>query len=341
MLIKQALYPLFYGLSMPFSLASLIQKTGQSLLLPVYHTVSNRPLPHIQHLYQLKNVAQFERDIDYLLKHFKPISNADIHEYSVENQTIATPSFHLSFDDGMRDCYEIIAPILKKKGVSATFFINPAFVDNQQLFYRHQISVLIHQLKSGSVFKAQQSAAIALLKDVNLFKKNLIHSLYQLTYHHQKILQQVAFLLGVNFKDYLKTERPYMTKSEILALQKDGFTIGAHSLDHPRYADIEFDERVRQTLESVRFITKNFPSSHKIFAFPYFSADISLAFFEKIKNQVDLTYGTSGLKMDVVDQHLHRFPMEGLALSPKIMVKGEYFLYLLKKKLGRNIVTRI
>ena len=35
MLIKQALYPLFYGLSMPFSLASLIKKTGQSLAIQV------------------------------------------------------------------------------------------------------------------------------------------------------------------------------------------------------------------------------------------------------------------------------------------------------------------
>ncbi|MGB0983046.1 MAG: polysaccharide deacetylase family protein [Saprospiraceae bacterium] len=340
MKIKQAFYPLFNIAASPFSLSFLIKKTEQPLLLPVYHTVSDTFLPHVQHLYPVKNSIQFEKDVDFLLKNFQPISVEEIEAHVKGEKRITKPSFHLSFDDGMRDCIEVIAPILLKKGISATFFINPAFVDNQSLFYRHQISLLIHQIKSNQVAESQIQAVKMLLEEANLYEKNIIQSLYNLKYEDQSLIRLIASCLEINFKDFLKKERPYMTLTEIQELKKDGFHIGGHSVNHPKYQEIDLNEQLSQTRGSLEFVQKNVPSQSRSFAFPYSSDGISRAFFDTLATEMDVSYGTSSLKLDTISTHLHRFPMEGTPFSPKTMIKGEYFFFLLQTLLGKNTVKR-
>jgi peptidoglycan/xylan/chitin deacetylase (PgdA/CDA1 family) len=340
MKIKQAFYPLLNLATFPFSLPFLIEKSEQPLLLPVYHTVSDRLLPHVGYLYPVKNTSQFEKDIDFLLKNFKPVSIDEIEGHAKGNPRIRKPSFHLSFDDGMRDCIEVIAPILLKKGISATFFINPAFVDNKNLFYRHQVSLLIHQIETKQVAKSQIQAVKMLLKEANLFEQDMTRSLSNLKDEHKDLIRLMASCLEVNFKDYLKKERPYMTLAEIQRLEKDGFHIGGHSVNHLRYQEIDLNEQLSETRGSLEFVQKNLHSSPRTFAFPYSSDEVSKEFFTTLENEMDLSFGTSGLTLDSIPTHFHRLPMEGMPLSPKTMIKGEYAFFLLKKLFGKEMINR-
>ena len=54
-------------------------------------------------------------------------------------------------------------------------------------------------------------------------------------------------MLGVDFETFLRQHRPYLTSEEIQTLRTQGFEIGAHSIDHPHYADLTLAEQVRQT----------------------------------------------------------------------------------------------
>lgn len=126
------------------------------LFLPFYHTVSNTELPHIQHLYPIKTAKQFEKDLDFLLQYFEPIAMDTLAKQIQQQKPFDRPSFHLTFDDGLSGCYHIIAPILKRKGIPASFFINSDFVDNQGLFYRYQVSLLLHHLKNSVVLDVQK-----------------------------------------------------------------------------------------------------------------------------------------------------------------------------------------
>lgn len=337
---KQALYPIFNALALPFSLQQLIQQSEQFLLLPVYHTVSNRPLPHLKHLYPIKNSKAFEADVDFLLQHFKPVSALDIQRHITGEKPIKTPSFHLSFDDGMRDCIETIAPILQKKGVSATFFINNDFTDNQSLFFRHHISILIERIQRKQVSFAQKKEALSILSDANLHATSLIKAIKSLQHRQQHLLKKVSLALGFDAAQYLQKERPYMTLAEVQQLHQQGFHIGAHSVNHPYYQHLSLEEQLQQTKASMAFVQKHFPSACASFAFPYTSTDISMAFFDKIKQEVNASYGTSGLKIDSVKAHLHRLPMEGVPFSARTIIKGEYFFFLLKMKLHKHHYER-
>jgi len=57
-------------------LLSFIKKiANHSFVAPFYHVVSDEPLPHVEQLYNIKTIQQFKDDLDFLLKHFKPIDS--------------------------------------------------------------------------------------------------------------------------------------------------------------------------------------------------------------------------------------------------------------------------
>ena len=93
------------------------------MFLPFYHSVQKEaPLPHIQHLYELRTLADFEKDLDFLLKYYEPIDLAGLLEQLKLGKPFERNTFFLSFDDGLREIADWIAPLLFKKRDSSYFF---------------------------------------------------------------------------------------------------------------------------------------------------------------------------------------------------------------------------
>ena len=133
--MKERIRNILTTMARPMNFDRLIRWSGQTSIFPFYHTVSPEHLPHISHLYRVLKPAEFEKDLDQLLLCFEPLSLGDYLENRGGGRT--KPNMVLTFDDGLKGCYDFIAPLLKKKGVPATFFLNNRFIDNKGLFYRY------------------------------------------------------------------------------------------------------------------------------------------------------------------------------------------------------------
>jgi hypothetical protein len=165
-LLKRYTKHLLKSISGAVSLPQLISLSGQKLFLPVYHLVCNEAPAHIKHLYQTRNEKLFRQDLDYLLQHFQPLGLEDINAIVFEGKSLKKPGFFLTFDDGLREIYDVVAPVLKEKGVPAAFFLNSAFHNNKALFYRYQASVLIDKLAGKTVpEKVKKQVAQTLLEN--------------------------------------------------------------------------------------------------------------------------------------------------------------------------------
>ena len=294
----------------------VIKITGQHLFIPVYHTLQGHyPLPHIHHLYPPKTISHFEKDLDFLLKHYQPISLQELYEVATGKRSLQKNSFHLTFDDGLREVYEFAFPILKQKGIPATVFLNSDFVDNQDLFFRYKASLLIQKnMELGSDLKDNTST---------------LSNLLAINFAERKKLDDIADSLGVNFKQFLKTQQPYLSTKQIHILKNNNFTFGAHSVNHPKYSEISFDEKIRQTTESISFVQENFQENLKVFAFPFHDFDVENDFFGKIKTDkiAELTFGSAMFSRRNVGTHLQRFPMEGNMLDAEALFKFKSLYY--------------
>ncbi|KAA9331244.1 polysaccharide deacetylase family protein [Adhaeribacter soli] len=342
-MLKRYTKHLLKSVSGAVSLPQLIHVSDQKLFLPVYHLVCNQAPPHIKHLYQTRNETLFRQDLDYLLRHFQPLGLEGLNAIVLEGKSLQKPGFFLTFDDGLREIYDVVAPILKEKGVPAAFFLNSAFHDNQALFYRYQASVLINKLEQKTVSNSARKLVAQKLLEQNLLKEGeLKNSLLVINFNSREILPELAQILEVDLQQYLQTEKPYLTTAQTEDLIKQGFYIGAHSHTHPEYRTVSLEEQLEQTLKSVDFITEKFGLPYRWFAFPFTDEGVSKQFFEEVyqENKVQLTFGSAGLKHDSFPQHLQRFPMEGTQQTAEELIKTEYLYYLAKAPFGKNKITR-
>jgi peptidoglycan/xylan/chitin deacetylase (PgdA/CDA1 family) len=314
--------------------------TGQRLILPFYHTVGDDDLPHIKHLYLVRNSTLFKNDLNFFLKNYIPVDLSTLTNHVTKKEILYQNSFFLSFDDGLSEIYDVIAPLLLKMGVPATFFINPAFIDNKDLFFRYKVSLLIEALETRSYSEAVLQKAGSLLYPHLSLKEQLL----AITYTNKHKLDEVATVLDIDFTDYLKKQQPYLTSEQLHILNGQGFTIGSHSMDHPRYADISLAEQLDQTQRSIEWVKTDLDQSHDVFAFPFTDHQVSKSFFTSVFDSqqpvLDISFGTAGMKRDMISTNLQRIPMEKSMGSAEAIIIKEYLYYMAKSPFGKNTIRR-
>lgn len=295
------------------ALPKLINKSGIKIIFPFYHAVSDAALPHIQNLYSYPSVKKFISGLDFILKYFEPMHPDELDQIS----SVQKNKFLLSFDDGLREMYEIVAPVLKQKGVPAIFFINSDFIDNHKMFFRYKVSVLIGELKLHAVEKRK---------------------LLDFQYADTNEIDLFAEKHGVDFNAFLIRQKPYLTSGQIQSMHADGFIFGGHSADHPQYSQITIEEQIRQTTESMQFVKSLTGQEKNYFAFPFTDAGVGQNFFTQIDTYfasgVQATFGTAGLRK-AAGKHIQRIPMEISGLPVQQILNTEYRWYLLKNMFGR------
>lgn len=334
----------FYAISkaVPFlPLRMLMRATGQSVIMPFYHCVSDVRLPHIAHLYPVRTIKQFTADLDFYLSQYTPIGLQDIIAFLDYGKPLPRRAFFLSFDDGLREFKDIIAPILMQKGISATCFINSAFTDNQSLFFRFKASILTDFVVEANKTEHDQIAQI--LSDRG-FNGSVHSSLLSVSYENRDILDQIAETIGVDFGSYLRTKQPYLSSEDIISLHADGFSFGAHSADHPLYCHLSLDEQVRQTAESASFLTELLGKTCQSFSFPFTDDRVNRSFFDRIFAEkepiVSVSFAGAGLKNEPVKRHFQRIAIEAGQYSAQNIITGQYLYYMLKALLNKNTITR-
>jgi peptidoglycan/xylan/chitin deacetylase (PgdA/CDA1 family) len=307
------------------------------LILPYYHMVSDEALPHVEPLYQYRTVRQFTDDVDFFLKNYEPVTLSDLLAHIHSGKILPTRAFLLSFDDGFREMAEIVAPILKAKGVPAVFFVNSAFVDNRDLCFLQKIALVIARLK----FKSSEGLADkikTILRANEICGDKIIPMLRLILYAKRAVLDELESAGGLDFNMFLAQQKPYLTSEQIRAMLRDGFAVGAHSVDHPFYGDLTLDEQLRQTQHSVEFVQKEFGVDYRAFAFPHSDAGVSREFFERgyANGTLQISFGTGGLLRDPWPKHFQRFSMEKISLPPRPILCRQYARRLFRQTAQRT-----
>lgn len=313
---------------------------GVNPLAVYYHIVSDARVPHVDNLYTFRNASQFSRDLDVLARCYRPLALPDFLASLKTGAALPKNSLLLTFDDGVRECHDVIAPILKRKGIPATFFLCSAFVDNRAWAFDFKKSVLADVLKRTQLKPGQELCLRRLLDGVGLRSLDLVEAVLGIDYPRSSVLDPVAALLDYDLASYLKYARPYLTSDQVRELLKEGHAIGAHSIDHPRYGDLPLDEQLRQTRESVRFVKDRFSLDYGVLAFPSSDANISRRFFREILDSVDVCFGNHGLLDDCVPRCIQRTTMEKTRQSAEAILGTSYARRWFKRSMGKLMIQR-
>ncbi len=312
------------------------QKYPLDYCIPLYHTVSNQPLPHLKHLYPVKSEKEFEKDLDYLLKHFTFVDWEEFKRFRETKQTGEKKVALLTFDDGFSEFLHVVAPILERKGIYAVNFVNPAFVDQQDMLFRCKASLLAEKIQKEKIeLKLLQSLSGLQNAGVQVISRHILKTGYK----KRDLLDLLAESIGLNFNEYIQAQKPYLDLTQLQELRSRGFGIGAHSWDHPYYCELTVDEQLETTFQSLDFIKTN-GFLKDAFAFPFTDFGVSKSFFEQLyQNYPDVySFGTAGIKTDSFTQNLQRIPLEHDTAANILPKETAYFR--LKAPLKRNLIIR-
>jgi hypothetical protein len=274
--------------------------------------------------------AEFEKELDQLLRWFEPVKLTDFLEHPGRRR--ARPRMVLTFDDGLKECHRYIAPMLKAKGIPATFFLNNRFIDNRALFFRYKASLLVHRVQEDC--RSRERAAAFLRIQAEMVEASILLA----GYDQRKLLDALAGELEMDFSVYLRSHPVYMTSGEIKELMDWGFDIGGHSADHMDFRQLDGEEMINQVRLSMEDLQLRFGIKMGCFSFPFTSDGVPGKVISTLleEGSVKALLGSSGLKRTGHTAFIQRVPMEQSASSARETLQAEYLYYLLKRVVGRD-----
>jgi peptidoglycan/xylan/chitin deacetylase (PgdA/CDA1 family) len=280
-----------------------VYRPPAGLLLPSGHIVGDVTPDHVRHLFKIPSFTKFKADIEFLARHYEPLALPELERTGYSPCERQPPKhFVLSFDDGMREVYDVIAPFLRAKGIPAIFFLNSTTIDNKKLMWRHKVSLLIaasqrHPENIPPQLRSQPG-------------KTVPAKLRSLRFSDERILDDLAVSLDLDFENYLRNKLPYLTTPQVLELARQGFEFGSHSARHPYFSEIPVQSQEQEISQSVHFI-RALGLPCRYFAFPFDDNGVSTFLFEYMRDLgIALSFGSSDARIDSVPFSFQRFALD-------------------------------
>ncbi|MEP7245089.1 MAG: polysaccharide deacetylase family protein [Gammaproteobacteria bacterium] len=236
-------------------------RASASLLVMIYHRVlTERDLM----MPSEPTAADFDAQMRLLCENFNVLPLREAAE-RLRAGTLPTRAVCVTFDDGYANNCEVALPILKTRGVPATVFVAPGFLNGGCMFNDTVIEALrqapaefdLSELGFGT-FKlgspaSRMKAVGEILGKVKYFEP-------------AQRLQSVRALIERS-GGKLPTDL-MMTDEQVRTLADAGIDIGAHTMNHPILASIDADTARTEILQSKRRLEEITGAPVRTFAYP-------------------------------------------------------------------------
>jgi peptidoglycan/xylan/chitin deacetylase (PgdA/CDA1 family) len=212
--------------------------TRSRFRIVTYHGVDDHTHPVVNFDRLQTDPATFARQVEKMATAFRIVNMEDAVRHFLANGTWPDRGLAITFDDGYRNNLEVAAPILKRIGVPATFFVTAGFVEGSTKPWWYEL----RQWMAGHVRSVPEAISRAAGTEVRLRPMNEVDRNRELS------------ALGVHQGDV--DCYPFMTEDECRSLIAMGFDIQCHSDTHVSFSG-ESDERVRIEIQkSVEFVKR-------------------------------------------------------------------------------------
>jgi peptidoglycan/xylan/chitin deacetylase (PgdA/CDA1 family) len=272
-----------------------------------YHAISDTPLPHLYHLYPAKTATEFEQDLRWLKQHYTLLDYPALLNLANQPTNQQPPSAFLSFDDGFTECYTVARPLLRKHRVPCLFFLATDWIDNQSMYYRGKMSLILEKLHS--LAPASQTETLQRLAPLSIQNSQFpIHNFQSfsawLLAHQQSaepLIDQICEALELDIPGYLRAHQPFLTRAQIREMQAEGFVFGAHTRRHPKLNTLSQDEQAAEIVESCRIVCEITGQDQVPFAFPFSGNGVDRDFLARLRAEhphLGLIFDTQKLRRD-------------------------------------------
>lgn len=224
-----------------FRLARRAVRRRQAVIL-TFHRFSGNDQGHAEGM----PIQRFAEYLEYLTRHYRVVSlrtlAQELGQGVVRPYTVA-----LTVDDGYHEVSTLAAPVMRRYGVRACFFVISDFVDGRlwpwtdrftfvfdgaprdRLAFRHRGSVYVLEMRNEQDRRRGATHWLEYAKRLPVAERD-------------DLLETIAAAAGIAIPAAPPREYRPMTWTQLRALAADGFDIGAHTRTHPILSQVDREQ---------------------------------------------------------------------------------------------------
>ena len=237
----------------------------------------------------LMDSDSFEWQLKIITRYCNVLSLGEYLDLKVNRKKIPDRTVVITIDDGYMDFYEYAYPILKKYGITATFFVTVNFIEKKIWLWPDRIDYIVKNTAKNSLcfnfdgkkfdiassdsalqFKSWREITDYCISITNFKKWELIHSLENYT--------------GVKCPEEIPSEYQPVTWEQLKEMSDWGIEIGSHTMTHPILSKIDNAELVEEINTSKTVIESRLGRKVHSFCYPNSApGDINDAVIQQVK----------------------------------------------------------
>jgi peptidoglycan/xylan/chitin deacetylase (PgdA/CDA1 family) len=232
------------------------------LSILIFHRVLSRPDPLFP---EEPDLARFDQILAWVSKWFQvlPLEKAIT---QLRSGTLPARAAAITFDDGYADNATNALPILKRHGMSATFFVATSFLDGGRMWNDTLIEA-IRRCPAPSLDLGEGGLGAFKLGSVGE-RRIAIDSLLRRVKYLEPDQRNLAITLVQGAVPHALPDDLMMTSGQVIQLRDAGMQVGAHTCTHPILAKLSDDEAMREITTSKAALEALLNQPVPLFAYP-------------------------------------------------------------------------
>lgn len=213
-------------------------------------------------------IDEFDKEINFLKRYFDIISLDQITEALHEGKGFKRPSVAVTVDDGYKDNYDLLYPVIKKHQIPITIFLSTSVIGtHERLWFSHLSEVLLNTTKKNLSLNGvfNRTFPLKTIEEKRTAYNTIVQKLKTVeTQKRDDYLHLIDERLGMP----RNTQRLMMTWDEIREMHKNGVTFGAHTDTHPILSMVPIEIGIQEITDSRCKIEQELQTRVRHFAFP-------------------------------------------------------------------------
>ncbi len=233
------------------------------------------------------NPVDFAAQLDRLCAELEPVDWQRLDDWNHGWANMPERSFLLTFDDGLIDHADVVAPILARRGLRGIFLVSTESIIERRPAPAHQLHALLSALGADAL----HNTLLARLADVSGDRNVLTQadrSRIQSIYHYESpVKAEIKYLIHYKLSSDLRDDllgqlcaahvgpparlasRWYLTVDQLGDLQSAGHTIGGHGHRHEPYSRLAPIEQRHDAIRAIGLLTEHLGAGSRPFSYPF------------------------------------------------------------------------
>jgi peptidoglycan/xylan/chitin deacetylase (PgdA/CDA1 family) len=200
--------------------------------------------------------ATAREQFNYLREHFQVVPLSRIVESLAAGKQLESHWVALTIDDGRRNCYEFLFPLLKEYRMPATFFVVSSFIAGEDWIWTDKVLWLSELPGRAEELASQRLPDV--FQSLNRMRPET----------RNRRIDEWAALAGVSLPEQAPAKYAPCTWAELREMAGSLVEIGSHTVTHPILSSITDEESWKELTESRRQIEEALGTQVRSFCFP-------------------------------------------------------------------------